>query len=175
MDSLLVSLRFDSRLRICKKPTTNKILQSSFTIFAHVFLSISGRFYVKHKSKSSACQTLVHASTWTPAVAAAAILEWAADPTLLRKKWWVRFVPRFTFPIVGMYILNNIQHLLTRALNQLRFTPKVTDIFMQCLHLVRRFFVPLPWRSLAQHELQQGPDRLHCKPVTLFNVVCYKN
>ena len=29
-------------------------------------------------------------------------------PTLLRKKWWVRFVPRFTFPKVGIYILNNI-------------------------------------------------------------------
>ena len=34
---------------------------------------------------------------------------------------------------------------------------------MQCLHLLRRYFVPLPWRFLAQPELQQGSDRLNCK------------
>ena len=62
------------------------MLQSSFTIFAHVFLTISGRFCVKHMSKSSACQTLVRASTWTPATAAAAILESAADPNLTSEK-----------------------------------------------------------------------------------------
>ena len=71
-----------------KNKTTNKMLQSSFTIFAHVFLTISGRFCVKHMSKSSACQTqtLVRASTWTQATAAAAILESAADPNLTSEK-----------------------------------------------------------------------------------------
>ena len=58
------------------------MLQSSFTIFAHVFLTISGRSCVKHMSKSSACQT----STWTQATAAAAILESAADPNLTSEK-----------------------------------------------------------------------------------------
>ena len=33
---------------------------------------------------------------------------------------------------------------------------------MQCLHLLRRYFVPLPWRFLTQPELQQGSDRLNC-------------
>ena len=56
MDSLLVSPRFDSWQRICKKKqnkTKQKTLQmkcytqSSFTILAHVFLTISGRFCVK--------------------------------------------------------------------------------------------------------------------------------
>ena len=63
------------------------MLQSSFTIFAHVFLTISGRFCVKHKSKSSACQTPVRASMWwTLASAAAAILESAADLNLTSEK-----------------------------------------------------------------------------------------
>ena len=62
------------------------MLQSSFTIVAHVFLTISGRVCVKHMSKSSACQTLVRASTWTLATAAAAILESAADPNLTSEK-----------------------------------------------------------------------------------------
>ena len=64
------------------------MLQSSFTIFAHVFLTISGRFCVKHMSKSSACQTLLRASTWTLATAAVgvAILESAANPNLTSEK-----------------------------------------------------------------------------------------
>ena len=62
------------------------MLQSSFTIFAHVFLTISGRICVKHMSKSSACQTLVRARTWTLDSAAAAILESAADPNLTSEK-----------------------------------------------------------------------------------------
>ena len=62
------------------------MLQSSFTIFAHVFLTISGRFCVNHMSKSSACQTLVRASTWTPATASAAILESADHPNLTSEK-----------------------------------------------------------------------------------------
>ena len=37
-------------------------------------------------SKSSACQTLVRASTWILATAAAAILESAADPNLTSEK-----------------------------------------------------------------------------------------
>ena len=67
--------------------------QSSFTILAHVFLTISGRFCVKlifstcqHWSKSSACQTLVRATTWILATAAAAILESTADPNLTSEK-----------------------------------------------------------------------------------------
>ena len=36
------------------------------------------------------------------------------------------------------------------------------NIFMQCLHLLRRYFAPPPWRFLAQPELQQGSDRLNC-------------
>ena len=42
---------------------------------------------LSHLSKSSACQTLVRASTWTlAAAAAAAILESAADPNLTSEK-----------------------------------------------------------------------------------------
>ena len=37
----------------------------------------------------------------------------------------------------------------------------VGNIFMQCLHLLRRYFVPLPWRFLTQPELQQGSDLLN--------------
>ena len=41
--------------------------------------------------------------------------------------------------------------------------PDVGNIFMQSfLHLLRRYFVPLPWRFLMQPELQQGSDRLNC-------------
>ena len=43
-----------------------------------------------------------------------------------------------------------------------RNRPDVGNIFMQCLHLLRRYFVPLPWRFLTQPELQQGSDRLKC-------------
>ena len=43
-----------------------------------------------------------------------------------------------------------------------RNRPDVGNIFMQCLHLLRRYFVPLPWRFLTQPELQQGSDRLNC-------------
>ena len=43
-----------------------------------------------------------------------------------------------------------------------RNRPDFGNIFMQCLHLLRRYFVPLPWRFLAQTELQQGSDRLNC-------------
>ena len=45
---------------------------------------------------------------------------------------------------------------------------------MQCLHSVRRFFVPLPWRFLAQPELQQGPDSLNCKPETFLMLYAIK-
>ena len=44
---------------------------------------------------------------------------------------------------------------------------------------ISRFSVPLPWPFLAQHELQQGPDRLNCKSETLFifgtacQIYCY--
>ena len=38
----------------------------------------------------------------------------------------------------------------------------VGNIFMQSLNLLRRYFVPLPWRFLTQPELQQGSDRLNC-------------
>ena len=44
-----------------------------------------------------------------------------------------------------------------------RNRPNFGNIFMQYLHLLRRYFVPLPWRFLAQPELQQGSDRLNCK------------
>ena len=43
-----------------------------------------------------------------------------------------------------------------------RNRPDVGNIFMQCLHLLRRYFFPLPWRFLTQPELQQGSDRLNC-------------
>ena len=43
-----------------------------------------------------------------------------------------------------------------------RNRPDVGNIFMQCLQLLRRYFVPLPWRFLTQPELQQGSDRLDC-------------
>ena len=43
-----------------------------------------------------------------------------------------------------------------------RDRPDVGNIFMQCLHLLRPYFVPLPWRFLTQPELQQGSDRLNC-------------
>ena len=43
-----------------------------------------------------------------------------------------------------------------------RNRPNVGNIFMQCLHLLRRYFVPLPWWFLMQPELQQGSDRLNC-------------
>ena len=87
------------------------MLLSSFAIIAHVFLSISGRFCVKlilNTSNSSAYQTLGHESTWILATVVAAMLESAADPNLTSEKLRVRLVPWFTFPIVGMYILDNI-------------------------------------------------------------------
>ena len=60
------------------------MLQSSFTIFAHVFLTISGRFCVKHMYvKIIRLSDARPASTWTLAMAAAAILESAADPNLV--------------------------------------------------------------------------------------------
>ena len=43
-----------------------------------------------------------------------------------------------------------------------RNRPDVGNIFMQCLNLLRQYFVPLPWRFLTQPELQQGSDRLNC-------------
>ena len=43
-----------------------------------------------------------------------------------------------------------------------RNRPDVGNIFMQCLHLLRRYFVPLPWRFLTQPELQQGWDQFNC-------------
>ena len=54
-----------------------------------------------------------------------------------------------------------------------RNRPDVGNIFMQCLHLLRRYFVPLPWRFLAQPELQQGSDRLNCnqKHVLMWHAI----
>ena len=43
-----------------------------------------------------------------------------------------------------------------------RNRPDVGNIFMQCLHLLKRYFVPLPWWFLTQPELQQSSDRLNC-------------
>ena len=43
-----------------------------------------------------------------------------------------------------------------------RNRPDVGNIFMRCSHLLKRYFVPLPWRFLTQPELQQGSDRLNC-------------
>ena len=43
-----------------------------------------------------------------------------------------------------------------------RNRPDVGNIFWACFHLLRRYFVPLPWRFLTQPELQQGSDRLNC-------------
>ena len=83
------------------------------------------------------------------------ILHWS--PTLLRKKLRVRLVSWFTFPIFGMYILNNILHLLTMALNQLRTATKVRDIFVQCLHSVGRFLVSLPWRISDATRASEAP------------------
>ena len=65
------------------------MLQSSFTILAHVFLTISGRFCVK--VIFSTCQNhppvrRSSASTWILATAAAAILKSAADPNLTSEK-----------------------------------------------------------------------------------------
>ena len=95
-----------------KTNTTNKMLQSSFTILAYVFLTISGRFCVK--LIYSTCQN--HPPVRR--LSARARGFWLRrrppywnqrpTPTLLWKRWWVRFMARFTFPIVGMYILNNI-------------------------------------------------------------------
>ena len=38
----------------------------------------------------------------------------------------------------------------------------IVPIWATFLCLLRRYFVPLPWRFLAQPELQQGSDRLNC-------------
>ena len=43
-----------------------------------------------------------------------------------------------------------------------RNRPDVGNVFMQCLHLLRRYFVPLSWRFMTQPELEQGSDRLNC-------------
>ena len=59
-----------------------------------------------------------------------------------------------------------------------RNRPNVGNIFMQCLHLLRQYFVPLPWRFLTQPELQQGSDRLNCNQkhfLMLFNVYTSMN
>ena len=50
-----------------------------------------------------------------------------------------------------------------------RNRPDVGNIFM-----LRRYFVPLPWRFLTQPELQQGSDRLNCNQKHFFSVACYK-
>ena len=40
--------------------------------------------------------------------------------------------------------------------------PMLATFLCSVLHLLRRYFVPLPWRFLTQPELQQGSDRLNC-------------
>ena len=62
--------------------------------------------------------------------------------------------PRYTFRIVDMYVLNNIFYHLSRALNQLKHIPKVVDICVRCLHLVRREIVP----ASCGHFRQMMPD-----------------
>ena len=97
------------------------------------------------------------------------------SPTLLRKKLGVRLLPCLTFPIVGMYILHNILHLMTWAQKQRRSTTKVTKNFVQCLHLARRYIVSPPWQFLAPPDLplQQGSDRLNCNSKHLLMLYEY--
>ena len=97
------------------------------------------------------------------------------SPTLLRKKLGVRLLPCLTFPIVGMYILHNILHLMTWAQKQRRSTTKVTKKFVQCLHLARRFIVSPPWQFLAPPDfpLQQGSDQLNCNSKHLLMLYEY--
>ena len=66
------------------------MLQSSFTILAHVFLTISGRFCVKlifstYQNHPPVRRSSARARGFL-AVAAAAILESAADPNLTSEK-----------------------------------------------------------------------------------------
>ena len=59
--------------------------------------------------------------------------------TLIQKKLRARKAPRYTFPRVVMYVCSNISPHLNRALrNQLNPITKVMDIFVRCLHPVRR-------------------------------------
>ena len=55
-----------------------------------------------------------------------------------------------------------------------RNRPDVGNIFTQCLHLLRQYFVPLPWRFLTQPELQQGSDRLNCNQRHFLMLLLYK-
>ena len=97
------------------------------------------------------------------------------SPTLLRKKLGVRLLPCLTFPIIGIYILHNILHLMTWAQKQRRSTTKVTKNFVQCLHLARRFIVSPPWQFLAPPDLplQQGSDQLNCNSKHLLMLYEY--
>ena len=97
------------------------------------------------------------------------------SPTLLRKKLGVRLLPCLTFPIIGIYILHNILHLMTWAQKQRRSTTKVTKHFVQCLHLARRFIVSPPWQFLAPPDLplQQGSDQLNCNSKHLLMLYEY--
>ena len=76
--------------------------------------------------------------------AAAAIMDPKRYSTLVQKKLRARKAPRYTFPRVGMYVHNNIFHHFSRVLNQLKPITKVMDIFVWCLHPVRREIVPAP-------------------------------
>ena len=56
-----------------------------------------------------------------------------------------------------------------------RNCPDVGNISMQCLHLLRRYFVPLPWRFLTQPELQQRSDQLNCNQKHFLMLYAIKN
>ena len=59
--------------------------------------------------------------------------------TLIQKKLRARKAPRYIFSRIVMYVCSNISHHLNRALrNQLDPITKVMDIFVRCLHPVRR-------------------------------------
>ena len=92
-----------------------------------------------------------------------------------RKKLGVRLLPCLTFPIIGIYIIHNILHLMTWAQKQRRSTTKVTKHFVQCLHLARRFIVSPPWQFLAPPDLplQQGSDQLNCNSKHLLMLYEY--
>ena len=97
------------------------------------------------------------------------------SPTLLRKKLGVRLLSCLTFPIVGIYILHNILHLMTWAQKQRRSSTEVTKKFVQCLHFARRFIVPPPWQFLAPPDLplQQGSDQPNCNSKHLLMLYDY--
>ena len=105
----------------------------------------------------------VDLSTW--------VVKIRNQPIQKRSCFWYRKLCAFNLLSWGLNVVLRYSTSSDFCVNLLRFygpvmcrnRPDVSNnIFMRCLHLLRRYFAPLPWWFLTQPELQQGSDRLNC-------------